>query len=183
DDLITGIKITQGNMKIGDVVTGQCVPQKSVVQNATTIALKPVTITEIRHPNPSEIDIEISDKAECDKSNETFTATPPPPPPPPTHYLRVNDSLFNDWAVFGDERPQEGATLGQGFAKPLGNGTYNIYLEPGRSGEYSDFVLFVLEATLQSTSAAGGAPGKGTPQKAGAAPPLQTPAAAEVTLQ
>jgi hypothetical protein len=68
------------------------------------------------------------------------------------------------------------ALVGQEVAKPLGNSTYYIYLKPGYSQQYSDFVLFVLEATLQSTSASGGTSGKGSAPKAGAPATAVVPA-------
>ena len=56
-------------------------------------------------------------------------------------------------------------------AVPLGSHAgQELYLNPGELSqkEFSDFVLFVLEATLQSTSSSGGVgAGKGTPQKGG----------------
>jgi hypothetical protein len=138
---IDTITIVSGNptLQSGESITGLCIPTSTIIKSI-------------------DAKITLSNSAQCDGLG-TFKATPPPPPPPP-HKLEVNKSLSNQWAIFGDELPQEGATtLGQEFAKPLGNGTYNIYLRPGYrySKEYSDFVLFVLEATMQSTSAAGAA--------------------------
>jgi hypothetical protein len=97
-------------------------------------------------------------------------------PTPPTtgqkHRLTVNPSLSNGWAIFENAEPLPAAAI------PLGHG---VYLRPddeqGYSREFSDFVLFVLEATLQSTSSSGGSAGKGPPQRGGAffLPPPATP--------
>jgi hypothetical protein len=168
---ITNIEGGTNSLKVGDSITGPCInptPQNSL----TEIMIKPVTITSIVDKDAIRISEKTSDNPECDASGKPFTATrpAPPPPAPKSHVLVLNELLSNQRAIFGNERPQEGATsLGQKFAKPLGNSTYDIYLRPGYSQQYSDFVLFVLEATLQSTSASGGASGKSTPPKIPAA--------------
>ncbi len=92
------------------------------------------------------------------------------------HFLSVNPRLSNTWLWFGDGSSQMaggqllGVFGGHGlFLVPSvttsGSSTYNS------QKEYSDFLVFVLEATLQSTSTA-------TPSKAGAPQLIQRPAAA-----
>jgi hypothetical protein len=93
------------------------------------------------------------------------------------HHLTVNPYLSNSWAIFSDESIPDGAA-------PLGHGVYLRLDDRERySREFSDFVLFVLEATLQSTSSSTGAAGKGSPQKGGVAPfILPQPAQPQILL-
>jgi hypothetical protein len=116
-------------------------------------------------------------------------------PKPLSVWLEVNRSLSNRW-LWNPTRPfpQDAVLLGR-------HGGQDLYLTPHEpiksrgcvqqrqiiltplecsEKEYSDFVLFVLQATLQSTS---GAAGKGTPQKGGAPTPLQQPAGPAILLQ
>jgi hypothetical protein len=104
------------------------------------------------------------------------------------HELVVNHELANNW-LWDPARPSL-----YGEPLPLGHyGRQDLYLMPTRSPacgqlseikcsekEFSDFVLFVLEATLQSTSAAGG--GKGSPLKSGAPGVLQEKAAPQFQI-
>jgi hypothetical protein len=160
---------------VGKAITGMCIPSSA-------------TITSI----DSKTQIEISNATTCSKELNlsgkpnlyaTF-ALPPKPQKQQKHTLEVNRLLSNDWVIYGDERTPGGAAFsGQEPATPLGHGANNIYLRPGLEYNkyFSDFVLFVLEATLQGTPAAGTS-GKGTPQKAGAPSALQAPASAAVTI-
>ena len=203
---IDNIRITSGTngLKKGDLITSTKTPactfkEVTEIMPTMTIKKKPVTITGIFPPghiffdegdktleSSKHIAITISVAADADNDNKdcNFTANRPPSQPKPKpevkHHLEVNRLLSNEWAIFGDERPQEGvASVEQEFAKPLGNGRYDIYLNPGHDKEYSDFVLFVLEATLQSTS---GGTAKGTSQKAGAPVTATVPAGAQIQV-
>jgi len=105
------------------------------------------------------------------------------------HKLVVNRLLSNEWLWnLALPLPPDALVLGHYSQQDL-------YLVPSESAAcsqeglgpvecseraYSDFVLFVLEATLLASSTAGG--GKGTPQKPGTAVPLQAPAAPQFQI-
>jgi hypothetical protein len=126
----------------------------------------------------SDTQIHISPQSTCLRSDVTFEVSLPPKRA--EHELQVNRLLSNRWVLFwnptlelppNDPSPQQGDSL-------LGHfGTYDVYLKESHEKEFSDFVLFALEATLQSAAGTGG---KGTPQKGGTPSPVQLPAAATV---
>jgi hypothetical protein len=97
--------------------------------------------------------------------------------------LVVNEALTNGWLW------QPGQSSPYGDPVRLGHiGDPDLYLVPTTfcdikcsEKEFSDFVLFVLEATLQSASSGSGG-GKGSPQKAGAPGLLQEKAAPQIQL-
>jgi hypothetical protein len=108
------------------------------------------------------------------------------------HELFVNPALSNQWLWNNiDPLPQDALLLGPYsghylYLVPHGttwecNASTLTPLECAEK-EYGDFVLFILEATLQSTSASGGSGGKGTPQKGPNASILQQPAAPTIQL-
>jgi hypothetical protein len=154
---------------VGTPISGICIPAST-------------TIISVDDKNI----IHISARPNCTAPKEEITATLPKPPKSPsqpqTHTLVVNDRLSNEWLwspVDGEPIPSGASLLGH-------YGGQDLYLNPPlemSQKEYSDFVLFVLEATLQSTSASGGASGKGAPQKGGSPQVVQQPAASELMLQ
>lgn len=94
--------------------------------------------------------------------------------------LRVNPSLGNSWGIFSNGQqllPADAVSLGH-FSG------YDIYLRNEYQKEFSDFILFVLESTLQGSASGGGggAGGKGTPLKAGSPAIVTTPAAPQILL-
>jgi hypothetical protein len=101
--------------------------------------------------------------------------------------LAANELLSNKWLWNPvDSLPPDAIPLGrQLYLIPQYESKKCRGLSPLECSqkEYSDFVLFILEATLQSTSSSAGTSGKGTPQKGGAPALVQTPAAPQIQLQ
>lgn len=85
----------------------------------------------------------------------------------PNRILRVNDLLFNDWAIFwpGEQAPGDNIPMGH-FGK------YDIYVKKDKQEHYSDFVILVLAATQLSSSSSSSSPQK-----------IQTPAAATLLAE
>jgi hypothetical protein len=152
---------------IGQPITGLCIAASTVISSINTPSL-----------------IEISTPANCDGTKILWVTLAQKPGAAQTqsHSLKLNQALQNDWLW----NPAIAPTLSPD-AIPLGSHAgQELYLNAGELSqrEFSDFVLFVLEATLQSTSSSGGAAsGKGTPQKGGATPLLQQPAAPQIQLE
>jgi hypothetical protein len=144
-----------------------------VVKLKTTIAGKPVVkeITVTSNKTIREVDpafVTLPSCILCDYQSD--------------HHLVVNKSLTNGW-LWKPEQPTP-------FGDPvrIGHiGDPELYLAPNEfcdvqcsEKEFSDFVLFVLEATLQSAAGSGG--GKGSPQKGGAPGILQEKAQPQLQL-
>jgi len=161
-DKISDAAFGQRDLKlVGSQIEGLCIPGSTTVK-AINVPTNQGKLSSI----------EISQPATC--NGETHATITPSAKPDRT--LKVNPRLTNRWLW----NPSLGLPPPDGLV-PLGrHAGQELYLRPGLSSrqEYSDFILFVLEATLESTSTAGGgAGGKGTPQKGGAPSPLQAPAA------
>jgi hypothetical protein len=170
---ITITKIIRGNGVVpswidegfvGGKISGMCIVGEAVVKSinsATQIRINPAATCNSDSPMPF-----------------TITSTVAPKSNPSTHVLEVNKLLSNKWLWHPDEPLP---------ANPLWLGHYegrDLYMTPREVSreEYSNFVLFVLTATLQSTSGAFGTSGKGSPQKGGAPLQAQRPAAPDFLL-
>ncbi|MGD0420946.1 MAG: hypothetical protein ABSA68_15410 [Xanthobacteraceae bacterium] len=143
---------------VGSPITGLCIPGSTIVKAKNADG----SIVLSEHPT-----------CDIEKTILTVSVTPVSPKSTP-HVLQVNPSLSNEWLW----KPNTGLPFPPD--SKLGNyAGLDLYLTPDPESrqKFSDFVLFVLEATLQSTSSQGGAAsGKGTPQKAGGPASLQLPA-------
>jgi hypothetical protein len=152
---------------IGATVTGYCIKASTVISAI----------------NDDPLTIELSQGgAACPKKGGTFFIARQQQPAAQQYVLDVNHQLTNRWLW----NPECDGPLLPG-SPPLGHyAGEDLYLNPGPASEfeYSNFVVFVLEATTESTATSGGATssGKGTPQKAGATP-LQQPARSEFILE
>jgi hypothetical protein len=150
---------------IGQPITGLCIGASTVINSINT---------------PSQI--VVSHVPNCDGTKTLWVTPAARTQQAKSRSLAINPALQNDWLWNPAIVP-----IAPSDAIPLGSHAVQaLYLNPGELSqkEFSDFVLFVLEATLQSTSASGGvASGKGTPQKGGATPLLQQPAAPQIQLE
>jgi hypothetical protein len=148
---------------IGQPIIGLCIPASTV-------------ITSINTPR----EIEINNSAKCEMTEKLSVIPAEGPAATMKRGLVINKDLQNGWLW----NPAVAPTLPTD-ATPLGSyAGQQLYLNPGEWSQkaFSDFVLFVLEATLQGSSS-GAASGKGTPQKGGPAPLLQQQATPEFMLQ
>jgi hypothetical protein len=150
---------------VGAPIKGICIPAAAIVKAVS-----------------SDASIVISELSVCDaQANDLIiTVTKKEQTTEKTHYLHVNPYLSNEWLwnLRNGPVPPQSVLLGTYAGQDL-------YLAPHPNSreQFGDFLLFVLEATLQSTSAAGGAAsGKGGTQKPGVVSPLQTPAAPQIQL-
>lgn len=145
---------------VGSEVSGYCVPPSTTIQTLN-----------------NEREIVLSSRVTCTGAQSLSVSIAPSSS---LHVLDVNNALSNTWLWNPiTERPAEAVSLGR-------YGIQDLYLMPGTYSQraFGDFILFVLEATLQSTSAAGGnVSGKGTPQKGGPSPLLQERASPTIQLQ
>jgi hypothetical protein len=147
---------------IGQQISGLCIPASTVISSINTSS-----------------QIEISRRPNCDGKKDLSVAQAQGAPKTQTRSLKVNPALQNDWLwnpAITPIVPPDAIPLGSHAGQAL-------YLYPDDVSQkgFSDFVLFVLEATLQSTSSSAGA-GKGTSQKGGSTTPLQQPAAPQIQL-
>ncbi|HEY8096243.1 MAG TPA: hypothetical protein VIE65_09185 [Methylobacter sp.] len=151
---------------VGSQISGLCIPVSTKIASVN-----------------SDSEIQLDQQPTCTQNGVRLNAASPQPVSsvqPPRHKLTVNKFLNNEWLLFSEN----GVTPAE-EAQYLGNyAGQDLYLSLRHAQEYSDFVLFVLEATLQSTSTSGGGGGgKGTPQKGGAPAAVQLPASATILLQ
>ena len=147
---------------VGQPISGLCIPAATVITSIDSSTQMEISRTPTCK-GPHDLSVTVAEKS--------LSRT-----------LVINYALQNDWLW----NPANVPTLAPN-APPLGlYGGQELYLSPSESSqkEFSDFVLFVLEATLQSNSSSGG-PGstKGTPQKGGPTPLLQEPASPAFQLQ